>query len=97
MHNRHPEWRTPPHKPAQATPGQSCPIVNRVAIPVLPVVVSKLDQSTVRVTSDDRRLDTVDVSLTRSGNRTLNTDGDTPFIVDWDRNSPSLLFNPIVR
>ena len=58
------------------------------------VVVSKLDWSTVRVTSDDRRLDTVDVSLTRSGNQILNADGDTPFIVDLDRNPPSLLFNP---
>jgi hypothetical protein len=58
------------------------------------VVVSKLDRSTVRVTSDDRRLDTVDVSLTRSGNQILNADGDTPFIVDLDRNPPSLLFNP---
>jgi hypothetical protein len=58
------------------------------------VTITKLDRFTVRVTSDDRRLDTVDVSLTRSGNQILNADGDTPFIVDLDQNPPSLLFNP---
>ena len=58
------------------------------------VTVSKVDASTVRVTSDYQRLGTVDVTLTRIGNQILNADGDTPFIVDLDRNPPTLTFNP---
>jgi len=58
------------------------------------VTITKLDRSTVRVTSDYRRLGTVDVTLTRIGNKILNADGDSPFIVDMDRNPPTLLFNP---
>lgn len=58
------------------------------------VTVTKLDRSTVRVTSDYRRLGTVDVTLTRIGNQILNAGGDTPFVVDLDRNPPTLLFNP---
>ena len=58
------------------------------------VTVTKLDRSTVRVTSDYRRLGSVDVTLTRVGNQILNAGGDTPFVVDLDRNPPTLLFNP---
>ena len=58
------------------------------------LTISKLDRSTVRVTSDYPRLGTIDVTLTRTGNQILNANGDTPFIVDLDRNPPSLLFDP---
>jgi TIR domain len=58
------------------------------------LTITKLDGSTVRVTSDYHRLGTVDVTLTRSGNQILNADGDTPFIVDLDRNPPTVLFDP---
>jgi hypothetical protein len=58
------------------------------------VTITKLDRSTIRVTSDYRRLATVDVPLTRIGNQILNAEGDTPFVVDLDRNPPTLLVNP---
>jgi hypothetical protein len=45
------------------------------------VTVTKLDRTTVRVASDYRRLGP-------------NAEGETPFIVDLDRNPPTLLFNP---
>ena len=58
------------------------------------VTITKLDRSTVRVSSDYLRLGTVDVTLTRSGNMIIAADGDTPFIVDLDRNPPTLDFTP---
>jgi len=58
------------------------------------LTITKLDGSTIRVTSDYRRLGTVNVMLTRIGNQILNADGDTPFMVDLDRNPPTLLFDP---
>lgn len=58
------------------------------------LTITKLDGSTIRVTSDYRRLGTVDVTLTRIGNQILNADGDTPFMVDLDQNPPTLLFDP---
>jgi hypothetical protein len=58
------------------------------------VTITKLDRSTVRVTSDYRRFGTVDVTLTRTGNKIFNAGGDSPFIVDLDRNPPTLAFNP---
>lgn len=58
------------------------------------LTITKLDGSTIRVTSDYRRLDAVDVTLTRIGNQILNADGDTPFMVELDRNPPTLLFDP---
>ena len=54
----------------------------------------QVDRSTVRVSSDYLRLGTVDVTLTRSGNMIIAADGDTPFIVDLDRNPPTLDFTP---
>ena len=53
-----------------------------------------LDRSTVRVSSDYQRLGTVDVTLTRIDNKILNADGDTPFMVDLDRDPPTVLFDP---
>jgi len=58
------------------------------------LTITKLDGSTIRVTSDYRRLGTINVALTRIGNNILNADGDTPFMVDLDRNPPTLLFDP---
>jgi hypothetical protein len=58
------------------------------------VTVTKLDRSSVRVSSDYLRLGSVDVTLTRSGNMIIAADGDTPFIVDLDRNPPTLEFTP---
>ena len=58
------------------------------------VTVTKLDRYTVRVTSDYPRLGTVDVTLTRIGNKILGAGGDSPFIVDLDQSPPTLAFNP---
>jgi hypothetical protein len=58
------------------------------------VTITKLDSSTVRVDSDYDRLRATDVKLTRIGNQVLNAGGDTPFIVDLDRNPPTLVFDP---
>lgn len=58
------------------------------------VTITRLDRTTVRVTSDYSRLGTVDVTLTRSGHQIIATGGDTPLIVDLERNPPALLFNP---
>jgi len=58
------------------------------------VTVIKLDRSRVRVTSDYRRVGTVELSLTRSGNKIMGADGDSPFLVDLDRDPLTLAFNP---
>jgi hypothetical protein len=58
------------------------------------VTITKLDRSTVRVTSDYKRFGTVDVTLTRIGNQIFNAGGDSTFIVDLDRTPPTLAFNP---
>lgn len=58
------------------------------------VTVTKLDPYTVRVTSDYKRFGTVDVTLTRIGNKIVGSGGDSPFSVDLDQNPPTLMFNP---
>lgn len=58
------------------------------------LTIVKLGRSTVRVTSDYPRLGTVEVALTQAGNQIVNADGDSPFVVDLDRNPPTLLFGP---
>ena len=58
------------------------------------VTVTRLDRYTVRVTSSYQRLGTVDVTLTRIGNQILGAGGDSPFMVDLDRNPPTLQINP---
>jgi hypothetical protein len=58
------------------------------------VTIVKLDPSTVRVTSSYRRLGSADIALTRIGNQIVSAEGDTPFIVDLDRNPPTLVFDP---
>lgn len=58
------------------------------------VTITRIDRATVRVSSDYRRIGSVDVNLTRNGNQVFAADGDTPFIVDLDRSPPSLVFDP---
>jgi len=58
------------------------------------VTVAKQDRYTVRVTSDYPRIGTVDVTLTRIGNKIFNAGGDSTLIVDLNQNPPSLAFNP---
>lgn len=58
------------------------------------VTITRIDRATVRVSSDYRRIGSVDVNLTRNGNQIFAADGDTPFIVDLDRSPPSLVFDP---
>ena len=58
------------------------------------LIITKLDRTKVRVTSDYLRLGTVDVTLTRIGSQILNADGDTSFILDLEGNPPTLVYNP---
>lgn len=58
------------------------------------VTIAPLDRAAVRVSSDYARLGTVDIALSRNGNQIFNSGGDTPFIVDLDRNPPTLIFDP---
>jgi hypothetical protein len=58
------------------------------------VTITKLDGSKVRVTSNYDRLGTIEITLTREGERILQVDGDTPFIVELDKKPPTLTFNP---
>ena len=58
------------------------------------VRIARVDRTTVRVTSDYRRIEPVEVGLTRIGNQILAADGNTPFIVDLDRSPPTLVFDP---
>lgn len=58
------------------------------------VTVVKIDRLTVRVVSDYQRIGTVEIALTRTGNQIINAGGATPFVVDLDRNPPTLLLNP---
>lgn len=58
------------------------------------VTVEPTGPDTVRVTSAFARLDGIDVRLSRNGNTVYNADGDTPFLVDLDRQPPSLIFDP---
>jgi hypothetical protein len=58
------------------------------------LTISKLNQRKVRVTSDYERIGTVDVELTRIGDKIMSASGDTPFILDLSQNPPSLEFDP---
>lgn len=46
------------------------------------------------MSADHPRIGSVDVRLSRNGNTIYNADGDTPFLVDLDRQPPSLIFDP---
>jgi hypothetical protein len=58
------------------------------------VTISRIDRTTVRVSSNYRRIQPVDVNLTRNGNQIFAADGNSPFIVDLDRSPPTLVFDP---
>lgn len=58
------------------------------------VTITRIDRASVRVSSDYRRIEAVEVNLTRNGNQILAADGSTPFIVDLDRSPPTLVFDP---
>ncbi|WP_332750561.1 toll/interleukin-1 receptor domain-containing protein [Hydrogenophaga sp.] len=58
------------------------------------VTITRIDRATVRVSSDYRRIEAVEVNLTRNGNQIFAADGSTPFIVDLDRAPPTLVFDP---
>jgi hypothetical protein len=58
------------------------------------LTVTKLDKRTVRVTSDYPRMGTVDVSLTRIGNKIFNGSGNTLLILDLSQHPPRLEYNP---
>ncbi len=58
------------------------------------VVISKLDQRTVRITSDYRRLGTVDITLTRMNNMIRNDGGDSTLFVELDQQPSGITYNP---
>jgi hypothetical protein len=98
-------WMGPDEQPAGAVTGLADLVIGTYSGNVMAdskgssrsdigVTITKLDRYTVRVTSDYPRLGTVDVTLTRVGNQIFNAGGDSPFIVDLDRNPPTLAFNP---
>lgn len=58
------------------------------------VTITRVDRATVRVSSDYRRIQPVEVNLTRNGNQIFAADGNSPFIVDLDRSPPTLVFDP---
>ncbi|MES2841276.1 MAG: toll/interleukin-1 receptor domain-containing protein [Pseudomonadota bacterium] len=58
------------------------------------VTITRVDRASVRVSSDYRRIEAVEVNLTRNGNQIFAADGSTPFIVDLDRSPPTLVFDP---
>jgi len=58
------------------------------------LTVTKLDKRTVRITSDYPRMGTVDVTLTRIGNKILNGSGNTVLILDLEKHPPRLEYNP---
>jgi hypothetical protein len=58
------------------------------------LTVTKLDKSTVRVTSDYPRLGAVDVTLTRIGSRIVSASGDTTLLLDLEQHPPTLAYNP---
>jgi hypothetical protein len=58
------------------------------------VTIDRIDSHNVRVTSDYPRIGIVEIALTRTGNKVVNSGGDTPFVVDLDRNPLTLAVDP---
>ena len=58
------------------------------------VLISKLDQETVRVKSDYSRLGTVDITLTRMNDMIRNEGGDATLFVELDLQPPVITYNP---
>jgi hypothetical protein len=60
----------------------------------VPLSITQVDGVTVRVSSSEPRIGTLDIRIYRYENRILADGGDSSFIVDLDRRPPVLLFNP---
>jgi hypothetical protein len=58
------------------------------------VTIDRIDSNNVRVTSDYQRIGIVEIALARTGNKIVNSGGDTPFLVDLDRNPLTLAVDP---
>jgi len=58
------------------------------------LTITRVDSYNVRVTSDYPRLGSVELRLTRIGNKIFNEGGDSVFIVDLSRSPITLDFNP---
>jgi TIR domain len=58
------------------------------------LTITKLDNSTVRVTSDYSRLGAVDVTLTRIGGKIMSAGGNTTLLLDLEQHPPALAYNP---
>lgn len=58
------------------------------------VTVTPTGANSVRVSGEHPRMGNVDVNLSRNGNTVYNADGDTPFLVNLERQPPSLIFDP---
>ena len=58
------------------------------------LTVTRIDRWSVRVTSDYRRLGTVDVTLTRAGDKIISAQGDTAFFLDMGQTPPTLEYAP---
>lgn len=60
----------------------------------VPLTITKVDGVTVRVSSSEPRIGTLDIRIYRYENQILADGGDSSFIVYLDRRPPVLLFNP---
>jgi hypothetical protein len=58
------------------------------------VTIDRIGSNNVRVTSDYQRIGIVEIALARTGNKIVNSGGDTPFLVDLDRNPLTLAVDP---
>jgi hypothetical protein len=58
------------------------------------VTIERIDSNNVRVTSDYQRLGIVEIAIARTGNKIVNSGGDTPFLVDLDSNPRTLAVDP---
>jgi hypothetical protein len=60
----------------------------------VPLTITKVDGVTVRVSSSEPRIGTLDIRIYRYESQILADGGDSSFIVYLDRRPPVLLFNP---
>lgn len=58
------------------------------------VNISKLDDRTVKVSSDYDRLGVVVIPLTRIDDKILNATGETPLVLDFGQQPPRLDYSP---
>jgi hypothetical protein len=58
------------------------------------VTIDRVNPNNVRITSDYQRMGSVEIALARAENKIVNSGGDTPFLVDLDRNPPTLAVDP---